>query len=56
MRLLPASAPARLNLAAVLAEKGDRARAEALAKEALALQPGYQKAEALLNALGARGR
>ncbi|HKC23664.1 MAG TPA: glycosyltransferase family 39 protein [Thermoanaerobaculia bacterium] len=56
VRLLPASAPARLNLAAVLAEKGDRARAEALAKEALALQPGYQKAEALLNALGARGR
>jgi tetratricopeptide (TPR) repeat protein len=53
VRLLPASASTRLNLAAVLAEKGDRARAVALAHEALALQPGYAKAEALLEALGA---
>lgn len=52
VRLDPKSAPARLNLAAVLAERGDRERARALAKEALSLQPGYAKAEALLRALG----
>jgi hypothetical protein len=40
-----------LNLAAVLAEKGDRARAHDLAEKALALKPGYEKAEALLKAL-----
>jgi 4-amino-4-deoxy-L-arabinose transferase-like glycosyltransferase len=42
-----------LNLAAVLAERGEHARARALASEALALRPGYEKAEALLRALGA---
>jgi 4-amino-4-deoxy-L-arabinose transferase-like glycosyltransferase len=40
-----------LNLAAALAEKGDRARARTLAERALALRPGYDKAEALLRAL-----
>jgi 4-amino-4-deoxy-L-arabinose transferase-like glycosyltransferase len=40
-----------LNLAAVLAEKGDRARARELALRALAARPGYEKAEALLRAL-----
>ncbi len=40
-----------LNLAAALAEKGDRARARMLAERALALRPGYDKAEALLRAL-----
>ncbi|HEX5855165.1 MAG TPA: tetratricopeptide repeat protein, partial [Thermoanaerobaculia bacterium] len=45
------NAAARLNLAAILAEKGDRARARSLASEALALRPGYEKAEALLRAL-----
>ena len=40
-----------LNLAAVLAEKGDRERARELARRSLALKPGYEKAEALLNAL-----
>ncbi len=40
-----------LNLAAVLAEKGDHARARMLAERALALRPGYEKAEALLKAL-----
>ncbi len=50
-RLDPKNASVRLNLAAILAEKGDRARARALASEALALRPGYDKAEALLEAL-----
>jgi tetratricopeptide (TPR) repeat protein len=50
-RLDPKNATVRLNLAAILAEKGDRARARALAAEALALRPGYDKAEALLKAL-----
>ncbi|HEX7579696.1 MAG TPA: tetratricopeptide repeat protein, partial [Thermoanaerobaculia bacterium] len=45
------SAQARLNLAAVLAERGDISRARTLAQEALALQPGYEKALALLRAL-----
>ena len=51
-RLDPRNASARLNLAAVLAEKGEAGRARALAREALALRPGYGKAEALLRALG----
>lgn len=52
VRLDSRSAAAALNLAAVLAERGDRTRARALAREALALEPGYGKAEALLRALG----
>jgi 4-amino-4-deoxy-L-arabinose transferase-like glycosyltransferase len=40
-----------LNLAAGLAEKGERERARELARKALALRPGYEKAEALLKAL-----
>jgi tetratricopeptide (TPR) repeat protein len=51
VRLDPSNASARLNLAAILAEKGDRARAKELAAEALRLRPGYEKAEALLRAL-----
>lgn len=51
VRLDSKNATVRLNLAAILAEKGDRARARALATEALALRPGYEKAEALLKAL-----
>ncbi|MFI5197261.1 MAG: glycosyltransferase family 39 protein [Thermoanaerobaculia bacterium] len=50
-RLDSKNATVRLNLAAILAEKGDRARARTLAAEALALRPGYDKAEALLRAL-----
>jgi 4-amino-4-deoxy-L-arabinose transferase-like glycosyltransferase len=50
----PSAPAARLNLAAVLAEQGEIARARALAREALALQPGYEKAEALLRALDGR--
>ena len=50
-RLDPENATVRLNLAAILAERGDRRRARALAAEALALRPGYEKAEALLKAL-----
>lgn len=52
VRLDRAGATARVNLAAVLAERGDVARARVLASEALALRPGYGKAEALLRALG----
>jgi hypothetical protein len=52
----PKNASARLNLAAVLAERGERDRARRLAEEALALQPGYEKAEALLRALGGGAR
>jgi len=51
VRLDPSNASARLNLAAILAEKGDRVRARELAAEALHLRPGYEKAEALLRAL-----
>ncbi|MFN7990149.1 MAG: glycosyltransferase family 39 protein [Thermoanaerobaculia bacterium] len=51
-RLDRANATVRLNLAAVLAERGDLDRARVLASEALALKPGYGKAEALLRALG----
>jgi tetratricopeptide (TPR) repeat protein len=54
VRLDPTAPVARLNLAAVLAEKGDLARARSEAKEALRLQPGYEKAEALLRALDGR--
>jgi Tfp pilus assembly protein PilF len=54
VRFDPSSPTAHLNLAAVLAERGDRARARELAKEAIRLQPGYEKAEALLRALGPR--
>ncbi len=51
VRLAPTDPRARLNLAAVLADQGDRARARMLAREALALEPGYEKARALLRAL-----
>ena len=51
VELSPDDAGMVLNLAAVLAEKGDRARARDLAQRALALRPGYEKAEALLKAL-----
>ena len=51
VRLASTNASAHLNLAALLAEKGEMARARELAREALRLQPGYQKAEALLKAL-----
>ena len=40
-----------LNLAAAVAESGDRERARSLARRALELRPGYEKAEALLRAL-----
>jgi len=49
--LSPDDAGMVLNLAAVLAEKGDRARARDLAQRALTLRPGYERAEALLKAL-----
>ena len=52
VRLDAKGATARVNLAAVLAEKGELGRARVLAAEALALRPGYAKAEALLRALG----
>ena len=48
------NARVRVNLAAILAQRAktdDRARARALAAEALAIRPGYDKAEALLRAL-----
>ena len=51
VRLDGASAEARLNLAVACAMAGETERARALAAEALALQPGYGKAEALLKAL-----
>lgn len=51
VRLDAANAAARVNLAAVLAEGGDLGRARSFANEALALRPGYDKAEALLRAL-----
>ncbi len=50
-RLDPGNPAIRVNLAAILAEQGDSARARSLASEALALRPGYDKAEALLRAL-----
>lgn len=54
VKMDPKAASARLNLAAVLAERGDLARARSLAQEAISLQPGYQKAQALLRALNGR--
>ena len=51
MRLDGTSAEARLNLAVACAMAGETDRARALATEALVLQPGYAKAEALLKAL-----
>ncbi|MEO8587633.1 MAG: tetratricopeptide repeat protein [Acidobacteriota bacterium] len=51
VELSPDDAGMVLNLAAVLAEKGDHARARDLARRALAIRPGYAKAEALLRAL-----
>ncbi|HEX5855928.1 MAG TPA: glycosyltransferase family 39 protein [Thermoanaerobaculia bacterium] len=51
VRLDGTNAPACVNLAAVLAEKGDRSRARELTQRALVLRPGYDKAEALLRAL-----
>ncbi len=51
VELSPDDAGMVLNLAAVLAERGERARARDLAQKALALKPGYEKAEALLRAL-----
>ena len=51
VKLDPKASAARLNLAALLAEKGDLLRAREEAGEALRLQPGYEKAEALLRAL-----
>ena len=51
VRVDAANAPARLNLAVACAMAGETDRARALAREALALQPGYEKAEQLLKAL-----
>ena len=51
VRLDTESASARVNLAAVLAERGEIEQARSLASEALALRPGHAKAEALLRAL-----
>jgi len=51
VRLDRANAAACLNLAAVLAGLGETDRARALARQALDLKPGYEKAEALLKAL-----
>jgi len=51
VRVDAANAAARLNLAVACAMAGETDRARALAGEALALQPGYEKAEALLKAL-----
>ncbi|MGE5345769.1 MAG: glycosyltransferase family 39 protein [Acidithiobacillales bacterium] len=48
----PENATAHLNLAALLAGRGERDRARAEAQKALSLKPGYEKAEALLKALG----
>jgi len=51
VRLAPGDPAALLNLAAVVAEQGELSRARALTREALALEPGYEKAQALLRAL-----
>jgi tetratricopeptide (TPR) repeat protein len=51
VRVDGANATARLNLAVACGMAGETDRARALAKEALALEPGYEKAEALLEAL-----
>lgn len=51
VRLDGTNASACLNLAVVLGETEDRLRARELARRALVLRPGYEKAEALLRAL-----
>jgi Flp pilus assembly protein TadD len=51
VRLDATNAAARLNLAVASAMAGETDRARALAREALALQPGYEKARAFLAAL-----
>ena len=51
VRLDGANAAARLNLAVACAMAGETDRARTLAREALVLQPGYEKAEAFLKAL-----
>jgi tetratricopeptide (TPR) repeat protein len=51
VRLDPGNASARLNLAVVLAQEGDRDRAATLARQALDLEPDYEMAKALLKAL-----
>jgi tetratricopeptide (TPR) repeat protein len=51
VRLDGASAEARLNLAVACGMAGETDRARALAKETLALQPGYENARAFLEAL-----
>jgi len=54
VRVDPANAAACLNLAAVLAGEGETDRARALARRALDLKPDYEKARALLDALGGK--
>jgi tetratricopeptide (TPR) repeat protein len=51
VRLDDTNAAACLNLAVVLADAGDKSRALSLARQALDLKPGYEKARALLQAL-----
>ena len=51
VRLDGTNAVARLNLAVACAMAGETDRARGLAQEALALQPGYEKARAFLKAL-----
>jgi 4-amino-4-deoxy-L-arabinose transferase-like glycosyltransferase len=51
VRLDASNAAARLNLAVACAMAGETDRARSLAREALVLKPGYEKAEAFLNAL-----
>ena len=51
LRLDATSASARVNLAVVLAQVGETDRARSLVQEALGLDPGYEKARALLAAL-----
>ncbi|HEY3350445.1 MAG TPA: glycosyltransferase family 39 protein [Thermoanaerobaculia bacterium] len=51
LRLDATSAAARVNLAVVLAQIGETDRARSLAREALGLDSGYEKARALLAAL-----
>jgi 4-amino-4-deoxy-L-arabinose transferase-like glycosyltransferase len=51
VRLDDTNASARVNLAVVLADAGETSRARSLARQALDLKPGYEKARALLQAL-----
>jgi 4-amino-4-deoxy-L-arabinose transferase-like glycosyltransferase len=51
VRLDGSNAAARLNLAVACAMAGETDRARTLAREALVLKPGYEKAEAFLKAL-----